>query len=433
MEFGAWRAKEHVLWEALWNQAAGPIALVDLSGRHLDVNPALCDLLGYDRETLLHLSPVEITYPGDYAMERETINSLIREEIDGFSSEKRLLRSDGRAVLMLVNSSLIRAPDGSPEMIVSQFHDITARRESERLWQQTLVNTPVGVASTDLAGRLSEANGKFCELVGLRRQELLGQPFTDLIYNGDQARVEALQTEFREGSIDTSTIEIRLRHRDGHTLWVLGRLGLVRGLEELPAYVVGQYEPIGDDTQLSEERLAELTRMALHDPLTEVANRSLLGDRFQQELCTLSKAGGVLLVLLVDLDGFKEVNDQYGHDAGDEILRAAARELSNVVRSGDTVARIGGDEFVVLAYLTNQGEAIKLRARVEQRLNTATSIAGGRIRVTASVGMSTTRDPSTSYSDLKNEADQDMYIRKHNLPSSTRTSGQLRIRRRGPY
>ncbi|MDP9640642.1 diguanylate cyclase (GGDEF)-like protein/PAS domain S-box-containing protein [Actinopolyspora lacussalsi] len=414
MEARAWRAREHVLWEALWNQAAGPIALVDLSGRHLDVNPALCDLLGYGRETLLRLSPAEVTYPGDYALERETIDSLVREEIDCFTSEKRLLRSDGRAVLVLVNSSLIRTSDGSPEMFVSQFHDITARRESERLWQQTLLNAPVGVTSMDLEGRLTEANGKFCELVGLGRQELIGQLCTGLIYDGDQAQVDALNAEFRNGSTDSGTVEIRLRHRDGHARWVLGRLGLVRGLDDQPVYVIGQYEPIGDDTQVNEERLAELTRMALHDPLTDVANRSLLGDRFQQELCALSKSDGVLVVLLVDLNGFKEVNDQYGHDAGDEILRAVAHELSNAVRSGDTVARIGGDEFVVLAYLDNQAKAVELRNRVEHRLNTATATTSGHIRVTASVGMSTTRDPSTSYRGLKNEADQDMYVRKHN-------------------
>lgn len=413
MRVGARSTRGTALWEALWNQVSGPIALLDLQGRHVDVNPAMCRLLGYDREVLLELLPADVTHMDDYVLTETAVESMLLEEIESFSAEKRLLRCDGSVILVLVNSSLIRAQDGSPELIVSQFHDITARYESELLWRQTLINAPIGIALTNLEGRCTEANVRLCELVGYRREELVGQRCTDLIYNGDKEPVEALYAEFRNGCNDSASLEICLRHRDGHPFWILARLGLIRGLDDRPAYVVGQYEPLGDDAQVEEGRLAELTRMALHDPLTGVANRALLMDRYQQELAKFPEQEGVLAVFLIDLDGFKEINDRYGHVVGDEILQAAARELQGAVRTADTVARVGGDEFVVLASVADEAQAEELRARVDRSLNTEPTAPDLRIRSGASVGMAITRSASTPYRALLDSADRDMYARKH--------------------
>ncbi|TDC92190.1 PAS domain S-box protein [Saccharopolyspora aridisoli] len=413
MGVGARSTRGTALWDALWSQVSGPIALLDLQGRHVDVNPAMCRLLGYDRETLLELLPADVTHMDDYVLTETAVQNIVREQIESFSAEKRLLRSDGSVILVLVNSSLIRAQDGSPELIVSQFHDITARHESELLWRQTLINAPIGIALTSLDGRCTEANVRLCELVGYRREQLVGQRCTDLIYNGDKEPVDALYAEFRDGCTDSASLEICMRHRDGHPFWILARLGLIRGLDDRPAYVVGQYEPLGDDAQVEEGRLAELTRMALHDPLTGVANRALLIDRYQQEIAKFPVQEGVLALLLVDLDGFKEINDRYGHVAGDEILQAAARELLGAVRTADTVARVGGDEFVVLASVADQAQAEELRTRVDRRLNTEPTAPDLGIRSGASVGMAFTRSPSTPYRVLLDSADQDMYARKN--------------------
>lgn len=401
---------ETVRWETLWKQLAGPIAMIDLYGRHVDVNPAMCRLLGYDRERLLELLPAEVTHPDDYALAKETIQDLEAGRIDSFSAEKRLLRSDGSVILVLVTSSLLRASDGTPHLIVSQLHDITDRYGAELLWRRTLGDAPIGMALMDLDGRCTEVNARLCELVGYRRDELLGQRGSDLVYDGDKAQVDSLYAQFKEGRTDSASLELCLRHRDGHPFWTLARIGVVQGLDDRPAYVVSQYEALGDDSQVDEGRLAELTRMALHDPLTGLANRSLLLDRFQQELTKLPEQGGVLAVLMIDLDGFKPINDRYGHDTGDRVLQSAAQEVSSAVRSSDTVARIGGDEFVVLAGLADRAQAEELRTRVAKQLNA--EAPDRRVRLGASVGLTTTRDPSTTSHSLLASADRDMYARK---------------------
>lgn len=169
----------------------------------------------------------------------------------------------------------------------------------------------------------------------------------------------------------------------------------------------------------NEERLAELTRMALYDPLTGLANRTLLKTRFQQRRADLADRGGVLAGLLIDIDDFKKVNDRYGHDTGDHVLQTAAQEMLNVVRRADTVARVGGDEFVILAHVADQPEAEALRTRLGKRLKTDIETHGHRIGLRATVGMATTQDPSITRRTLIARADRDMYERKRQRSGSS--------------
>ncbi|GAB3281923.1 hypothetical protein GCM10027563_11590 [Parasphingorhabdus pacifica] len=400
------------LWETLWEQVSGPISLVDVRGHIVAANPAMCRMLGYSREELLALTPPDVTHPDDSPLDRAAIERFVASGTDSYTSEKRLVRSDGRVIWVLINGSLLRAPNGDPQVVVTQFHDITTRRESEQLWRQTLVNAPIGMALIDLDGRWTEINDRFCELLGYRREQVLAHRFSEIVYSDDAARAEALFAELRQGHVDTGSLEICVRHREGHPFWLLVRLSVVRHADESPAYLVSQYESLGSDAHVGEERLATLTHMALHDPLTDLANRALLIDRFEQELAGLPERGGVLTVLAIDIDDFKEVNDRFGHGTGDQVLQATAKDLLSVVRSTDTVARVGGDEFVVLSRLADQSQAEELRLRVEHRLAPGSDPSGRSIRPGASVGMATTDDPSSHSRTLLDCADHDMYARK---------------------
>lgn len=416
------------LWETLWEQVSGPIALVDMRGRIVEANPAMCRMLAYSREELLALTAADVTHPDDSPLDQAAIERFVASGADSYTAEKRLVCSDGNVIWVLINSSLLRAPDGEPRVVVSQFHDVTARRESEQLWRQTLVNAPIGMALLDLDGRWTEVNDRFCELLGYRREQLLTHRFSEIVYNDDTTRAEALFAELRNGHVDTGSLEICVRHRDGHPFWLLVRLSVVRNADESPAYLVSQYESLGNETHVGEERLAELTHMALHDPLTNLANRSLLVDRFAQELAGLPERGGVLAVLAIDVDGFKEINDRFGHDTGDQALRATAHELLSVVRSTDTVARVGGDEFVVLSHLADQAQAEDLRSRVDQRLSPGSDPSEEYVRPGASVGMATTDDPSSHTRTLLDEADHDMYARKRVKTKKERPGNPLQER-----
>jgi diguanylate cyclase (GGDEF)-like protein len=175
-------------------------------------------------------------------------------------------------------------------------------------------------------------------------------------------------------------------------------------------------------------RVAELTRRALHDPLTGLPNRTLLDDRLAMALAGQRRTGSVLGVLFCDLDHFKVVNDSYGHDTGDDVLVTMAERLTHAVRATDTVSRLGGDEFVVLCPdLASQNELTDVVERIVALLAVPMEIGGRELTVSGSVGVSFVGagvDAPSSLADLLREADAAMYRAK--------AKGRNRWERLGP-
>jgi diguanylate cyclase (GGDEF)-like protein/PAS domain S-box-containing protein len=395
-------------WQSVCDQAPAPLALLDLRGRYCYVNQATCQLLGYRREQLLGRTARDITPAEDPALDHAMIAKLVAGRIRADGLEKRYVRPDGSVIWVLLSSSIIRDANGKPCFILAQFQDITSRRESEMLWRKSFDNAAIGMALLDLQGRWTTVNDALCALLGYDRDKLVGSEFAALTYPEDQEQGLVALTDLVEGRQDTVSVEKRLRHQDGHPLWVLIRSSVVPGPDGQPAFLVSQYEEIGNG-RMADDHLAHL---ALHDPLTGLANRALLADRLTHQLAELTRSGGILAVLVADVDELKPINDRYGHAAGDDVLTAAAHGLLSAVRSGDTVARIGGDEFVVASIVADVSAAELLRRRIAQHLDVEIPTGGQHLRLRASVGLAVTDDPTTSVRDLLHRADRDMYLHK---------------------
>ncbi len=158
----------------------------------------------------------------------------------------------------------------------------------------------------------------------------------------------------------------------------------------------------------------ELEHRAMHDPLTGLPNRELLMDRLSVALARLGRQGTAVGVLFIDLDGFKEVNDVHGHDVGDELLVSVAQRLRREVRDGDTVARFGGDEFVVLCEdLVRIDSAEPLARRLADAVAQPVSTGERLLVVQASIGVVVEQNPATSAEALVKKADAEMYRVKH--------------------
>ncbi len=158
----------------------------------------------------------------------------------------------------------------------------------------------------------------------------------------------------------------------------------------------------------------ELTQLALHDNLTRLPNRILLEDRIEQLIGKVQRSGGHFALMFLDLDGFKPINDAFGHHVGDLLLKAVAQRLRDSLRSEDTVARIGGDEFVVLAELADAEDAVTLAGQQISLLAQPFQIAGQELRIAASVGIVVYPGDGASQQELLRNADAAMYHAKGN-------------------
>jgi diguanylate cyclase (GGDEF)-like protein len=174
-------------------------------------------------------------------------------------------------------------------------------------------------------------------------------------------------------------------------------------------------EEMADLASLATERCdarAELTHQTLHDSLTGLPNRDLFIDRLSQALAVIGRHDSMLAVMFIDLDRFKPINDRFDHAAGDAVLVQVAKRLADAVRDGDTVARIGGDEFVAVVEIDNENDALMVADRVREGIGAPIDIGDRELSVTASIGLVVTTDHAADPFSLLRDADAAMYLAK---------------------
>jgi diguanylate cyclase (GGDEF)-like protein/PAS domain S-box-containing protein len=285
-----------------------------------------------------------------------------------------------------------------------------AAREAEERFRLTFEGAPVGIAlvSTDAGqGRLLQVNAAFCTLAGRPLDELLELRLSDLVrpLRADQDAARRLLS----GESRVATEQVRFIRPDGSSVWVQLHAALTRGVDHRSTQAIVQAEDF-DVRRRYEDRLRHL---ADHDALTGLFNRR----RFSEELaahterCLRYGPEGVLV--LFDLDGFKDVNDTLGHAAGDQILIGAAGVLGTRLRTTDTLARLGGDEFAVLLPRITVAEGAEVAREVIQLLtHNAASGLSGQTRISATAGLATFDGEPLGDRDVLTEADIALYEAK---------------------
>jgi diguanylate cyclase (GGDEF)-like protein/PAS domain S-box-containing protein len=375
------------------------------------VSPRWCELVDVSEDDVFSDPRLVVSrvYPEDRPRFIR-LNAEARNTARAFVWEGRLVRRDGTVRWHHIESQPRRLGNGDILWNGVQY-DVTDRRLAEealRINASVFYNSHEAILITDANRLITDVNPAFTRITGYSRDEVLGKN-PKFLSSGRQTKdfyiamwQTLLETKSWRGEI-----------------WNLRKSGMVYAeLLSITAICdsddkVQRYVGIFSDISYIKEHEAELRRVANYDALTGVPNRRLLSDRLQQAIARAQRTDKILAICYIDLDGFKHVNDRFGHDTGDQLLVSVTRRLQEVLRSGDTLARLGGDEFVVLfSGLTRQTDCLLLIGRILYTVARPVIIDQQEIQVSASLGVTFYPNDQEDGETLLRHADQAMYVAK---------------------
>jgi diguanylate cyclase (GGDEF)-like protein/PAS domain S-box-containing protein len=327
-------------------------------------------------------------------------------------------------VWVLCNAFPVHDEAGQVRQVVVSFTDVSELKQAERRLARSEERLRLVLQASadapwdwDLQAGSLYYSPRWYEMLGYQPGDLPADAgvWARLTHPEDRPRVEAQFSDWLlDPSVESYKIEFRLLHRQGHHVPVLSRGFVLRNAAGEAVRVSGTNADL-TERKLAEERIHQL---AYYDALTDLPNRRFLIEQLRKALTACARSGERGALLFIDLDHFKEINDHWGHDQGDELLRQVAQRLRDCVREVDMVARLGGDEFVVL--LENLGvdsapaavETEQVGHKLLERLNQPYQIGNRPYRGTPSIGMTLFSGQSTGVDDLLRQADLAMYQAK---------------------
>ncbi|WP_171013625.1 PAS domain S-box protein [Chitinivorax sp. B] len=354
----------------------------------------------------------DIIHPDDFAAIKATIKRHLAGDIGSVEAETRCRTKAGDWCWVLMRGKVVEWDGAGRPLMMSGTHtDITERKRLEQAQQLASVvfdNSYEGIIVADPDKVITKVNAAFTRITGFSAEEAVGQTPRILSsgQQGEQFYIDMWDSVQRR---DFWRGEIWNKRKNGELYAELLSISAVRDSKGDIQHYIGIFSDI---SQLKAHE-AELDRVANFDPLTGVPNRRLLSDRLNQSIVRATRSGKTCAVCFLDLDGFKAVNDQYGHEAGDQLLIGVTENLKAIMRADDTLARLGGDEFVLLlSDIDSPEECTLILERVLAAINTEVGYGDLVFRVSGSIGVSLYPDDNADPDTLLRHADQAMYQAK---------------------
>lgn len=288
----------------------------------------------------------------------------------------------------------------------------TALAHAEALWKFALEGGGDGVWDWDFECESAALSKGAMAILQVDSETLpcTAEELRSRVHPDDGARVnQALLAHF-EGKTSAYVVEHRVKARDGGWTWILARgMVVARAKDGKPMRMVGTFSEISD-RKAKEEMI---THQSQHDWLTGLPNRLLLTDRLHQALIRAHRDGTKLAVIYFDLDKFKPVNDAYGHEVGDNLLKAVAARLRACLRGADSISRVGGDEFVVLLpHVSDEADSVIVASEILALLSRTFEVDGHQLQISGSIGIATYPTDGEDEASLLRCADRAMYQAK---------------------
>lgn len=408
-------ALEHKL-SLMFRSAPNPICVVNLATSDiLDVNNAFMELINRNRYNT-------VGYPlSELLPDLETL-VLVPLRLSGKDQWEKthnteLTISSKRGITLPVSLSAMRAAIDEVDCAVIHIKDISALRRtqhelnaSEELFRSVFEHAPIGLLITDSqGGRIIRSNRALYRLIGYTPEELAGRRVEELLVTEDTLAYSSACNRLATGEHEYSTCTVRYQHKTGAIIWGEQQIVMHRTDGGMPKYLICE---IRDVTDLRQEQ-ERMEHLAFHDSLTGLANRRLLAEHLQQAVTHTERSKLSTALLYLDLDNFKLVNDQYGHDVGDALLCHTADHLRSCVRKEDTISRLAGDEFVVLLNEVHSAQAAATVAKkILKGMQAPIHVGDHNIQVTASIGITLSPRDGNAVEQLHKNADAAMYRAK---------------------
>lgn len=395
-----------VNWEVWWG----------LDGKPRWINPSVLQYTGYTVEECMAMPDFrsQLIHTEDFARVMPELDKGLRGE-RGDDLEFRCLRKDGSVFWLSVSWVPITDANGAFTGFRTSGRDITERKQTEAELRIAAVSfdSLEGMMVTDAHSKILRVNQAFSAITGFAAEEVIGK--TPRLLRSDRhgpAFYRAIWDSVRQTGGWQGEIWNRRKNGKVYPEWLT--ISAVKGDDGVVTHYVGTHHDI-TERKIAEERIREL---AFFDALTRLPNRTLLLDRLKQAIAASTRNRTSSALLFIDLDHFKTLNDTLGHDKGDLLLKQVAQRLAVSVRANDTVARVGGDEFVVVLeslHRSAEEAANQTRAIGEKILSVLDSpyqLSEVEYRNTASIGATVFRGRQASIDELLKQADLAMYKSK---------------------
>jgi diguanylate cyclase (GGDEF)-like protein/PAS domain S-box-containing protein len=449
-----------IRFRTVFERAGVGIAMVAPNGGWIGVNDALCDIVGYTREELAHMTFQHITYADDLNVDLSMLEQLVAGEIDRYQLDKRYIHKSGKLVWINLTVTKQLNKQGQLEYFVSIIKDIHSRKEAESslaelrrtleervkdrtqelrsanemlasvINQQLQTEQALRKRDTELSAILENANDAYvcinqagvvsawnqhAEITfGWSKDEAVGRLLEELIIppvmqeRHRKGMQHYLQT--RTSDVIGHRLELAAMKRDGSIIPVEVRIQALQFDDEIV------FSAFLHDISARKQMEALREQEARIDALTGLPNRRAFFETLPKAIVRSQRSDQALALLFIDLDGFKAVNDVQGHHAGDLLLGEIGQRLSGLLRETDTVARLAGDEFVVILENldTEDPKAQEVAQKILSRIAQPISLDQERVQVSASIGIALHRPcDEIDIESLLNRADKAMYDAKH--------------------
>lgn len=400
------------LMRTLYDTSSAGICVIDPEGRLDHVNQRMADLFGYSQKELVGMAYVKLVHPEEQAQGQDSIHALLRQETDLVERERHYVRQNGTEFWGHVMGRPLLGDGGDAIGVVVTIADVTQQHEADknqRLAAKVFETSNEGIVITDAQQRILQVNEAFTRITGYASEEVLGSTPRVLSSGLEQ---QSFYEHMRQCLLSEGqwSGEVTNRRKNGsiYTEWLT-----INAVRDENDRVTGYVAAFTDVTERKRDE-ARIRHQAQYDYLTDLPNRAALYDRLRQIHASAERYGRQYGVIFLDLDNFKPINDEYGHDTGDALLRMVSQRLRENVRAADLVARHGGDEFVILVpELQTAEEARALADKLLSIIGQPYLIAHRLLAVTPSIGIALFPDHGTDPDNLVRAADLAMYEAKH--------------------